>query len=405
MNIWMRGTIFLVGLMLAGSAAAVTLSTDGDGQVLIYPYYTVNAERNSTLTLSNMADQAKAVKLDFRSGADGSAAFVLNVYLGAYDTWTGTLFHWGDGANAGPAMVSNDSSCTVPSLHAANLPTLPDGRHYLRPNASGQAAAPLGEGYVTAIEMGTLGGASAAALKFPYAPNQPPAPADCAKLVAAWQSGGDWQKDPSMDISAPSGGLSGTMTIIKVAQGTIFRIDATALKDFRVTAMHTAPEVTTPDLGDALSNTETGIATANIPLGNQVIQSDYPAERSIDAVSAVLMAQELKTHYDFRSTIGARTAFVLNMPTKRFYVGDKNHFIAPFGRDALHIASSASTLCPVVNIVGGRRNGANGPLYLEGLKPYIDTIARFVPLPCYATSVLALDPKTRPRSVLDSQLT
>lgn len=38
----MRGAFWAFGLLVAGSAAAVTMSANGSGQLLIYPYYTVN---------------------------------------------------------------------------------------------------------------------------------------------------------------------------------------------------------------------------------------------------------------------------------------------------------------------------------------------------------------------------
>lgn len=408
MKFWIRSTLSIVGLLVAGSAAAVTMSANGSGQVLIYPYYTINAGQQSALTVSNTTDKAKAIKLMIRGGVFGRASFALNVYLGAHDTWTGTLFQWGDGAAAGPALLSNDVSCTVPDLHAADLPTVPGGRHYLRPNASTLSigAVPK-EGYIVAIEMGELNGDIGTEVGTHLIDGSSVyRPPDCSKPIAAWQPDGIWRKDASTDISAPTGGLSGNMTITNASEGTIFRFNATALKDFRVAAMHTAPDATLPDLGDALSDSGTGVASATIRVGDKVIQSDYPADRTIDAVSAVLMAQQLDTNYDYRSGIGASTAFVVSMPTKRFYVADLDHITPPFGRDTYHQTSLLGTLCPIIDIRGDGRDGLAkgfypGPfLFMGGFTQAEGD----VPKPCYATSVLAANNGARPYSLLGSTL-
>lgn len=396
MNLSTKTFLLLSALLgFAGSASAVSLSHDHTGQVLIYPYYTTNAGQQSTLTLTNQTPRSKAVKLMIREGVFGEAAYVLNVYLAPYDTWTGTLGQLGDS----PVLLSNDISCTVPSLHAATLPSLPDGRHYMRPDSAALSSGAVpNEGYIVAIEMGEVSGNSATLSGVQITAPQ------CDKLTAAWHSGGYWQTDPNTDISAPNGGLSGTMTIINPATGTVFRGNATALRHFRVTPMNTAGDSAHPDLGDALSDASTGVASAEIHLGDTTIQSNYPASRAVDAVTAVLMTQQLATSADFRYNIGARTALVLTMPTKRFYATDTDHPVPPFGRDKLLERSAQGTLCPLINIEGRRRDGAHMWL-VELTEPFQHTqpTAKEVPKPCYATSVLGLWPN-RDTSVLHSQL-
>ena len=49
-------------LALAASAqGALYLAPDGEGQVLLYPYYTVNAGQATLLTLANDSDHGKFV--------------------------------------------------------------------------------------------------------------------------------------------------------------------------------------------------------------------------------------------------------------------------------------------------------------------------------------------------------
>lgn len=401
-NIRARAALFIIGLLAAGVAAAVTMSADDSGQVLIYPYYTVNAGQQSTLTLSNTTDQAKAIKLMIRGGAFGRPVYVFNIYLGVHATWTATLGELRSGASTGPALISNHAGCTVPSLHADGLPTLPDGRHYMPPNgASLPADSVADEGYVVAIEMGVLGGDIGEQVGDHTVDHSSVISGpDCSKPMARWQEDGIWRKVASTDISAPTGGLSGTMTILNSSEGTVFRVNATALKDFRVVAMHTAPTATVPDLSDAVSDPDTGMASATIRLGDKTVQSDYPAERAIDAVSAVLMTQQLNTNYDSRAGSGSGTAFVITMPTKRFYVADVNDIIPPFGRDEYHRNSNRGTLCPIIN-----PRGDNKSFYFVGVgRFYVPPEQQDIPLPCYATSVLSLATQKRPSSVLGSKL-
>jgi hypothetical protein len=54
----------------AGLANAVDLNPDGLGQVLVYPYYTVNADQQTILQISG---RDVVVGLDFASGPDISA--------------------------------------------------------------------------------------------------------------------------------------------------------------------------------------------------------------------------------------------------------------------------------------------------------------------------------------------
>lgn len=394
-------TIVLAGLLVATSAAAVSLSHSGTGQVLIYPYYTVNAGQQSQLSLVNHSDAAKAVKLVVREAVYGHAVFALDVYLAPHDTWTGTLFELDDK----PALISDDAGCTVPDLHADALPALPDGRHYLRPNVGGLTGGEdvREEGYAVAIEMGTLEGDSAAALdpdpdRDPYDYARPPA--HCDHLVAAWQQGGYWQKDPATDIGAPNGGLSGSVQLIDVPNGKLFKVKAPALEDFRVAAMHTAPDSTLPDLGSALSDAASGVASAEVQVGDQALRSDYPADRAVDAVTAVLMSESLGSQFDFRRSIDAYTDFVFTMPTKRFHVSDSGPIIPPFGRDQYLQRSPRGTLCPIVGQRAWNHDGGAVRIYpILFLGPSFEELTV---KPCYATSVLAL--ARDDRTLLHSQL-
>ena len=63
----------LAGLGVAGTAEAVYHDVNGVGQVLVYPYYTVNSSAggnayNTYLSVVNTTTKAKVVKVRFREG-------------------------------------------------------------------------------------------------------------------------------------------------------------------------------------------------------------------------------------------------------------------------------------------------------------------------------------------------
>lgn len=59
--------------------------------MLLVPYYTVNNNLNTTVSVTNPTDAPKAVKITFREGLNGYAVLSYNVYLDAFDTWVFAL--------------------------------------------------------------------------------------------------------------------------------------------------------------------------------------------------------------------------------------------------------------------------------------------------------------------------
>ena len=78
------------------TAHAVYLNPRGMGQVLLYPYYTVNAHQNTLISVANATDIGKVVNLRFREGYNGRDVLNFNVYLSPYDVWTAAVFDLSD---------------------------------------------------------------------------------------------------------------------------------------------------------------------------------------------------------------------------------------------------------------------------------------------------------------------
>ena len=72
----------------AGLANAVELNPDGLGQVLIYPYYTVNKSQDSLFSVVNTTGVGKAVKVRFLEGYNSREVLDFNLFLSPNDVWT-----------------------------------------------------------------------------------------------------------------------------------------------------------------------------------------------------------------------------------------------------------------------------------------------------------------------------
>lgn len=326
------GALF-AALLCAGPASAVSLSARGEGQLLIYPYYTT-ADSNTLISLTNHRYEAKVVRLRVAEGENAAEALTIHIYLAPYDTWYGVLFDPGDGRTS---LVSNDKSCTYPAINeAADLPQLPDGRRYLGlntpatadPGSSGYAR--LREGFVEALEVATIRKDTPTWLAVtPERARQ----RDCAALRAAWEPGGYWAANPLRDLANPTGGIGGESAVVKVAEGVIFGMQAVAIDEFRIdprdeprgtratVALHTASTRGSPPLSSlALTDPVARTARADVFASGKMVQLTYPApSRAVDALSAVLMTSRLSGVYEEDPNYGARTSFVLTYPTRSLY--------------------------------------------------------------------------------------
>lgn len=327
---------------IANLASAVNLNPDGLGQVLIYPYYTVNENTNSQNNLQtlfsvvNTTDQGKAVKVRFVEGYNSREVRDFHVYLSPFDVWTANLFKLPLDPQAN--LITADNSCTVPQIKGAPASSaigkLPDGRSYLRfTNArySGGFAdgGPTGlertrEGHFEIIEMGTVTNESEGSLD--AITHVAGVPADCSQVVAAWVGvpAGYWIQDPNTDIDPPSGGLFGSALLIDLLDGTSASYSADAIDAF-ITGdqnLHNVPGEVNPSLS-SVGGIDPQV-TAYVFDNGSLIQATYGAAvsagRNVDAVSALFMHDNLFNEYVLDGIAAANTDWVVTFPTKRYYV-------------------------------------------------------------------------------------
>ena len=315
MNTFKRKSLYaaLAGvsaLGATGAAQAVNVNPDGLGQVLIYPYYTTRADAagntyNSLLSVVNSTSSAKAVKVRFLEGKNSREVLDFNLFLSAYDVWTAAIIPSPSGGGA--RVATADRSCTLPAIPAG-------GQDFVNFAYSGGSADDKGggsldrtrEGYVEIIEMGWIYDFSTTHNQITHVNGVPPA---CDKVT---------DSQASFDTLELTGGLFGGITLINVGAGTDYTEDAVALDNFHVgTNLYFPAGVTLPDLSQASPAVATVFTTSFGQPG--VTQTTFPA--GIDAVSAVLMHDNVMNEFVLDPGTKSGTDWVVTMPTKRFYVG------------------------------------------------------------------------------------
>lgn len=376
---------------LVNVSTAVNINPDGMGQVLIYPYYTVNNDLVTLISVVNTTNDVKAVKVRFLEGRNSQEVLDFNLYLSPFDVWTGAVT---DGGNAdGPAILTtSDTSCTVPAIpaggqafvnfqYAANLR---DGGPYGLDRTR--------EGHLEIIEMGRVvdsgdvnpaGGTSVEAVD-PDPADSPATtrlatwathvtqadgsrvPANCAALRAAW-NGGIWsQTDGNADIDEPNGGLFGGASIVDVAGGSNLSYNADAIDGFFTVVdanLHADPGTIEPTLAAAQTDADNGLATSRIFDNGTLITLDFESGTP-DAVTSVFMNQAIFNEYVTGGSTAAASEWVVTFPTKLLHLqlaegvtpGGRLPFTAPNrpaetpGPDLVLPYTAASGACEPISI-------------------------------------------------------
>jgi hypothetical protein len=327
MNKPLLGLAISACLVAAPSAQALHLTSNGSGQVLLFPYYTVNSDNQTLVSIVNSTDRGKATRLLFREGRNSRVVMELSIYLAAHDVWTGSVFSLaGDGA---ANIQTTDNSCTVPALKTGvSLPQLANGNRYapfLNTAYTGSTndAGPddlvrTREGHFELIEMGEITNASFATLDAitHHANGLPPG---CQSLVQAWLPGGYWQTNSNADLNPPGGGLHGSAYIVDVLNGTMQIVAADAIDGFSRHVLHTPPGQGTPTLAAANEEGFGEVVFATVFADGAPLVLEYPREQAIDAVSAVLMADRIHNEFVTGANVGGASEWVVTFPTKHFY--------------------------------------------------------------------------------------
>ncbi len=298
----------------AGLASAVELNPDGLGQVLIYPYYTVNKSQDSLFSVVNTTAVGKAVKVRFLEGYNSREVLDFNLYLSPQDVWTARVSQLSD--DGGAAVFTNDNSCTYPSIDPDGEPFRAEayaGGSIFDPDDGPTSITRTREGYLELIEMGEI--IPGSPLDNATVHDQNGTPNEGVPTCSPGAIG----NGAGIYLTAPGGGLFGAGMIANVGEGTLFSYNADAVDGFSSSVLFSGSAGLTPSLAQANTATSAaGGATAYVFHNGSLLTLDYAL--GIDAVSAVFTAEALYNEYLVGAGLGANTDWVVTFPTKRFYV-------------------------------------------------------------------------------------
>jgi hypothetical protein len=337
----------VIALTGVGSAQAVNISGNGEGEVLIFPYFTVNGGNETLISVVNSTNHSKAVKVRFREYKNSAEVLDFNLYLSPEDVWTGKIT---EDAGGGARVITADKSCTVPAIPAAGVPF----RTFAYDGSIGTDTAEDGvertrEGYVEIIEMGVVGEvitgtATGAELAMRHvdtdADGITDTPNDCSVLTGLW-NGGTWASDPTVDVAQPEGGLFGSVAVLNIQQGVEYSTNAVALENWRNNAITGANQVVASTDGVITSVSETAGSAHNdtgseapriadaLPATSRVFTGGILHESTwggtlpspgANAVTATMMVKSLANEFTLNPAVGAETDWVVTFPGKRDYV-------------------------------------------------------------------------------------
>lgn len=378
-------TAILAGITgVAGIASvsnAVNLNSDGVGQVLVYPYYTVNNDLNTLISVVNTTDEVKAIKVRFLEGRNSRECLDFNLYMSPYDVWTAALVPVTGGGNA--KIVTNDTSCTVPAISGQDF--LPFAFTGAFDDLQGSDIARCTEGHFEMIEMGTVTGADAASATHTSAG----VPSSCAAINANWTPvTGQWSVDSTVNMVAPdgSGGLFGSASLIDVTGGVDMTYNADAIQAYSTSLQHSDPGSLLPNVGSGSED------TSNI-FNNGAVVTDQWNTANIQAVSALYMHDNIYGEYVLNDEINSNTEWVVTFPTKFAYVDAANSPFAfvpaePFTVDLSASGIGACEPYAVTGLYDREEQVPTTPPSLIVPSPVPPGLPPTIPVFCWETNVL-----------------
>lgn len=300
------------------ASAAVHLSDNGQGQVLIYPYYTTRAGQDTYLSVLNTTALSKALRVRFNEGKNGRAVLSLSVYLAPYDIWIAAVVNTADGAK----LVTADKSCTAPAIPAGGK----DFTNFAYSGAAIEGIQPSGgdgettsldrtrEGYFEIIEMGTITNTAINAA----ITHVSGVPANCAVVQTSTMDMGPASTlimgGQSARAFKATGGLSGTASLVNVAGGTDYGYAPVVLEAFSPSLAENIwsyPDSNYPNMTSAER-------TSLVLYEGNVVSSTW--NKGSDAISALLMHDNIINEYVLDTATLSGTDWVITMPTKRYSV-------------------------------------------------------------------------------------
>src|SRR5689334_3189744 len=332
MNTFKRKALFaavVAGLGTAGTAEAVFIAPNRTGQALVFPYYTVqNSGTNSWntyISVVNTTSEAKAVKVRILEGRTSAEVLDFNLFLSPNDVWTAAIVPSDSSDTSAGRIVTADASCTAPPIPSGGEP-FRNTQYVAQAAGLGRGLDRTREGYIEMIEMASLTGATATAITHVNG-----VPDDCTVV----------QTNATAAIIAdsfpPSGGLTGTGTLINVNNGMDAGYKPDALEAFSDSVNYTGPGSTSPSLQDSSPPTSvyfnSGFNAGSLggSIFATVYRSDFlsPFAGLTDgamATASVFMHETVMNEYVLDTGTASLTDWVVTQPIKSAFVSTATAF-------------------------------------------------------------------------------
>jgi len=348
----------------AETTQAQTVERTGTGQVLIFPYYTVNDDWVTTINVTNTSDSTLAVKFRLRESKNSRDVLDFTVVFSPYDVWTAWLQQ--DPETGATQIFTNDNSCTSPVKSVVNGATAnPIAYSGSQADGGGSGLGRLRDGYVEMLVMGEApvvditqpnGGYPADTVPF-NAWHTDGIPEDCAAVDQAFIATDNWDQQSALT------GRNGTP-------------DAAA--DFVQPASNPLKgNISWLKLGTGAGAGSTALAVSDWAQGNLVTAQSFPwfleptfvtnaTPWTLNAAALTTFEDAINVESAFNewasvTATGAITEWVLTFPTKAYHVDKFNTQIQAAvnsfrngGGDVVSCASDALSdrgTCTDLNVV------------------------------------------------------
>ncbi|MCK5917011.1 MAG: hypothetical protein KAG34_01205 [Cocleimonas sp.] len=334
------------------SVQAVNIAQDGLGEVLVFPYYTTRADWATLFNITNTSNQTVLMKVIWREGLNSRDARDFTVILSPYDTWTAVTRKVPDGSGVelvngeeigigGAEVITADNSCTYPKLKQRDNGltgvrfTTAAYSDYKNVDNRDNAATTLDrglEGYFEVYNMGSIDNETA---KFEDAftiakyskheeeiNNNKAKPRDCTLVRSVLRNHDKAYINNLLD--EPRNVLKGRAVLINADSGIAAGYDPLVLADFTSTSKYADPSQDFPNLAEAdpealVINDGQFNPSNSTSTPSEVLTIDTSGgSTGADAVSALISRTNVINDYNVKGD--SATTWVLNFPTKRFYV-------------------------------------------------------------------------------------
>lgn len=324
MNTFKRKALFaavVASLGVAGSAEAVFIAPNRTGQALLYPYYTVQNNGtnswNTYISVVNTTTVAKVVKVRILEGRTSSEVLDFNLFLSPNDVWTAAIIPSDATDTSAGRIITADRSCTAPAIPAGGV-AFRNTLYASQFLELGRGLDRTREGYIEIIEMATLGGVTADAITHVSG-----VPLNCSLVQTNATAG------IIADSTPPSGGLTGTGTLINVNNGLDAGYKPDALEQFSDVVLFTGPGAQSPALREANPPMSvvfnSGFEATGSSFNATVYRSEFVSAITgltdgALAVASVFMHESIMNEYVLDNVSASRTDWVITQPLKSDFV-------------------------------------------------------------------------------------